>query len=298
VEDAIDSWRPRGVPPETGVFARQVVQAASPRTPGRARSLLWAASRLAAFGISVGLSLSPEVLLRDSVIERFVVLGMAEGSPAGQRSLRTNLRFLASYLDRAGGPSPISLPRQRAKTPYSEAELYAYFALADAQPTLSRRMRTTGLLCLGAGAGIVGAELRGIRGTHVSVRSGGVVVEVAGAHPRCVPVRVEFHPSLLLAAGFAGDGFIVGGEHPARRNVTGGLVASLSGGADLPRLDTGRLRSTWLARCATDLGIKAFLDAAGITCSQRLGDLVATLPAVDESTAVVLLGGVTSDRMA
>jgi hypothetical protein len=33
------------------------------------------------------------------------------------------------------------------------------------------------------------------------------------------------------------------------------------------------------------------MDAAGITCSQRLGDLVATLGAVDERRGVVLLGG-------
>jgi len=38
------------------------------------------------------------------------------------------------------------------------------------------------------------------------------------------------------------------------------------------------------------LGIATFLAAAGITCSQRLGDLVATLPLADETAAVVLLG--------
>ena len=33
------------------------------------------------------------------------------------------------------------------------------------------------------------------------------------------------------------------------------------------------------------------MDAAGIICSQRLGDLVATLGVIDERRGVVLLGG-------
>jgi hypothetical protein len=59
----------------------------------------------------------------------------------------------------------------------------------------------------------------------------------------------------------------------------------------LPTLDVGRLRATWLRDVAEVIGLKAFMDAAGITCSQRLGDLVATLGAVDERRGVVLLGG-------
>ena len=37
----------------------------------------------------------------------------------------------------------------------------------------------------------------------------------------------------------------------------------------LSRLDTGRLRATWLAGCADLLGLATFMHAAGISCSQR-----------------------------
>ena len=47
---------------------------------------------------------------------------------------------------------------------------------------------------------------------------------------------------------------------------------------------------TWLADCARLLGLATFMHAAGITCSQRLGDLLATLDPADEATAVTLLG--------
>ena len=56
--------------------------------------------------------------------------------------------------------------------------------LADAQPTAERRMRAAGLVCLGAGAGLIRADLRDARGSDVTCRSGGMVVTVRGARPR------------------------------------------------------------------------------------------------------------------
>jgi len=69
------------------------------------------------------------------------------------------------------------------------------------------------------------------------------------------------------------------------------LISALAGGDGLPRLDTSRLRATWLAEVAQLLGVATFLHAAGITCSQRLGDITATLQPGDEAEAVALLGG-------
>ena len=73
--------------------------------------------------------------------------------------------------------------------------------------------------------------------------------------------------------------------------MTTPLISSLAGGTGLPRLDTGRLRATWLADCARLLGLATFMAAAGITCSQRLGDVIATLEPAGEAAAVTLLGG-------
>ena len=52
-----------------------------------------------------------------------------------------------------------------------------------------------------------------------------------------------------------------------------------------------RLRATWLAECAALIGLPAFLQAAGISCCQRLGDITATLDAGGEEQAIALLGG-------
>ena len=152
-------------------------------------------------------------------------------------------------------------------------------------------MRCQGLICLGAGAGIIAGELRRVRGSDVIARSGGVIVVVGGRRARSVPVLRPYQQLLLQAAAFAGEGLIVGGREPGRRNVTDWLCAALSRDRSLPRLEPGRLRSTWLVGCARRIGLHAFMQAAGIRCSQRLGDLAAQLPAADEPELVALLGG-------
>ena len=282
-------WQPVSVPPQAARFARQVAAAAAPPTRARANALLWAAARLAAFAVPLGLDPVPEVLLHPSVIERFAA--SAPGlSGSARRTVRTNLRFIARRVVPALAPADMPLPRERAKAPYSAAEIAGYLALADAQPTVPRRMRAAGLVCLGAGAGLAGADLRAVRGTDVICRSGGVIVQVRGRRPRAVPVLARYHEPLLAATAFAGTALVTGGTGPGRKNITTPLTRSLCGGTGLPRLEVSRLRMTWLRDCAELLGLATFMHAAGITCSQRLGDLLAALDPADEATAVALLG--------
>ncbi|HEV2256625.1 MAG TPA: hypothetical protein VGS06_26080 [Streptosporangiaceae bacterium] len=285
----IARWRPSSVSPQAAAFARDVITAAAPGGRERAKNLLRAAAKLADYAVPLGLEPVPEVLLHPSVIERFArcTPGL---SGVARRTLRTNLRFIARRVVPQLAPADVPLPRERAKQPYSAAEVAGYLALADAQPTAARRMRAAGLVCLGAGAGLIRADLRGVRGADVIVRSGGVVVTVRGARARVVPVLARYHQRLLAAAAFAGTAPVRGGTDPGRRNITTPLARSLSGGTGLPRLDTSRLRATWLAEVADLLGLAAFMPAAGITCSQRLGDLLAGLEPAAEAEAVRLLG--------
>jgi len=268
-----------------------VVGGAAPAGRDRAKCLLWAAGKLAAWAIPLGLDPVPGVLLHPSVIERFATC--ASGlSPAARRTLRANLRFLARavvpHLDPAGAP----LPRQRAKAPYTAGEIAGYLALAAAQPTAARQARAAALVCLGAGAGLIRSDLRNARGTDVCCRPGGVIVQVRGGRaPRAVPVLARYHVPLLQAAESAGQDFLTGGTEPERGNITNPLTRSLAGGGGLPALDTSRLRATWLADVAALLGLPAFMHAAGITCCQQLGDITAGLDPGSEADAVALLAG-------
>jgi integrase len=290
VTSYIGRWRPSSVSPQAAAFARGVIAVAAPQGRERAKNLLWAAGKLADYGLGLGLEPVPEVLLHPSVAERFT--RCAPGlSGVARRTLRTNLRFVGRRVVPQLYPADLPLPRERAKMPYSAAEISGFLALAEAQPARERRMRAAGLVCLGAGAGLIRGDLRGVRGTDVACRSGGVLVTVRGARARAVPVLARYHPLLLAAARFAGTGLICGGTGPGRRNITNPLITALDGGSGLPRLDTSRLRATWLAGCAEQLGLATFMHAAGISCSQRLGDLVAALEPAGEEQAVRLLGG-------
>jgi hypothetical protein len=285
----IGRWRPSSVSPRAAAFARDVIAVVAPDGRERAKNLLRAAGKLADYGAGLGLDAVPEVLLHPSVAERFT--RCAPGlSGVARRTLRTNLRFIGRRVVPQLYPADLPLPRERAKQPYSAAQIGGYLALADAQPTAERRMRSAGLVCLGAGAGLIRGDLREVRGGDVGCRSGGVVVAVRGARPRVVPVLARYHAPLLAAARAAGTALICGGADPGRRNLTNPLIRALDGGSGLPRLDTSRLRATWLRDCAELLGLATFMHAAGITCSQRPGDLVAGLEPAGEAGAVRLLG--------
>jgi integrase len=272
-------------------FARTVVAGCGPLGRDRAKNLLWAAGKLAAWAIPLGLEPVPQVLLHPSVIERFAAHSPGLSATA-RRTLRTSLRFIARNVVPHLDPADAPLPRQRAKAPYTPAEIDGYLALADAQPTPARRARAAGLVCLGAGAGLIRSDLRNVRGTDVVRRSGGLVVQVRGGRaPRAVPVLARYHAPLTSAAAFAGEAFLTGGTEPERGNITNPLIRSLAGGTGLPPLDTSRLRATWLAEVAQILGLATFLHAAGITCCQHLGDITAGLDPGSEADAIALLGG-------
>jgi integrase len=141
----------------------------------------------------------PEVL-HSSVIERFTA--HAPGlTGVTRRTLRTSLRFLARAVVPALAPADTPLPREHAKAPYSPAQIDGYLALAAAQPTQARRMRAAGLVCLGAGAGLIRADLRAVRGSDIYCRSGGVIADVhGGKRPRAVPGLARYHAPLLASA--------------------------------------------------------------------------------------------------
>jgi hypothetical protein len=263
-------WRPSSVTPQAAAFARQVVMQAAPAGRDRARNLLWAAGKLADWGTGLGLDPVPEVLLHPSVIERFTA--HAPGlTGVTRRTLRTNLRFIARRVVPQLHPADAPLPRERARAPY----------------------RAAGLVCLGAGAGLIRADLRAVRGTDICRRSGGVIVTVGGRRPRVVPVLARYHGPLLESARFAGAQLVTGGTDPQRHNITSPLARSIAGGTGMPALDTSRLRATWLAEVAQILGLATFMAAAGISCCQRLGDITATLQPGGEAEAVALLGAST-----
>jgi len=133
----IARWRPSSVSPQAAAFARDVIAQAAPEGRERAKNLLWAAGKLADYAIGLGLEPVPGVLLHPSTAERFT--RCAPGlSGVARRTLRTNLRFIARRVVPQLYPADLPLPRERAKKPYSAAEISGYLALAGGGKALMR----------------------------------------------------------------------------------------------------------------------------------------------------------------
>src|SRR5689334_9154885 len=165
----VGRWQPSSVSAEAAAFAREVITTVRPGGQERAKNLLWTAGKLADWAIGLGLDPVPEVVLHPSTAERFT--RCAPGlSGVARRTLRTNLRFIGRRVVPQLYPADLPLPRERSKQPYSPAEIGGYLALAEAQPALERRTRAAGLVCLGAGAGLIRGDLREVRGTDVICR--------------------------------------------------------------------------------------------------------------------------------
>ncbi len=107
-------WRPSSVPPQAAAFARQVVTACGPLGRDRAKNLLWAAGKLAGYGIGLGLEPVPGVLLHPSVIERFTAHAPGLSGPT-RRTPRTSVRFIARKVVPHLDPADQPLPRERAR---------------------------------------------------------------------------------------------------------------------------------------------------------------------------------------
>ncbi len=275
---------------EAATFAKEVVAKVAPCGPARARSLLFALGALAEWGRGVGSPLSPAVLLAEASIERHVAVAMSGASATSARTRRANLRFVARALHLPLVATPVPIARDGPARPYSHAETEAYFALAKAQPPTRRRM-VEAILCLGLGAGLDGGDLRHVCGHDIKAVPGGIVVTVSGIRPRTVPVLSRYEELAQDVSAYFSERYVAGGRVPSRRNVTSTVLSRISGGEDLPALKVARLRSTWLVEQLGRLGLHALLQAAGVSSSQRLGELASWLGPVDESELVATLVG-------
>ncbi len=292
IASLIASYEAVGMASEASAFAKMVVSSCDPVGFSRARTLLWSCGRLGGFALSVGLEATPEILLSQAVIERFVATGMAELSESTRRSVRANLRFVARHVvPGLCGARPVPMARSALPVPYLKSEIASMFLLAEHQATMGRRMRLQGLLCLGLGAGLSGSDLRHVTGRHVKPHRGGVVVLVEGRRQRLVPVLARYSGRLVESARFAGKNYVTGGLSPERRNLTARLVKNIAGGDDVVGIDPSRLRITWLVEMSERIGLKALLTAAGINSSGRLGAIAAHCCDIEIDEALELLGG-------
>lgn len=278
-----DEWQ------RVGSDVRRWVTAACPGHPHRIRQLLAAGAQLAAWCHANGIALTPDTALRETTIERYCAIAESDGrhSTTTRATIRARLRYLASAQRLAGQPpKPPELRRGRVKPPYTAAEIARFFGLVAGEPE-PHATRLTALLLAGLGAGCGSEELRHLRGTDVTTAADGVVLaHLLGRRERSVAVVGRYAARLVEVAAGSDDVILIGGQEEGRRAVASRLLQRLRRPADLPPLEPGRLRSTWIVgRLEAGVRLDVVMEAAGLTTPTTIVDLAAFLPPLPADVA-------------
>ncbi len=248
-------------------------------------------SDFAAWAHAQGVPLTLQPLLDADVIERYIAVGMPGAKDSTRATRRAILRRIARRCASPPQDLPLPIAYRRIRPPYSSEEVHGLLALASAQPTLSRRRTLRAILHLGLGCGIASRDLAWVRGQDIEhLPDGSVSVTVSGGtRPRTVVALHAHETALLELSRFTSGGLLIGGSTRGRRNVTRGPLERVVGGEDLPRLETARLRSTWLlAHLQARTPLPALMHAAGLTTVRPLEDLLHHCP-VDADAARLAL---------
>jgi len=282
--------RAAGAWPATQLAVRDAVRRSTTSATNAAKYLSHL-SDFAAWAHEQGVPLALESLLDVDVVERYIAVGMPGARDSTRATRRAILRRIARHCASPPQDLPLPIAYRRVRPPYSPEEVQGLLALASAQPTPSRRRTLRAILHLGLGCGIASRDLAWVTGQDVEqLPDGAVSVTVCGGtRPRTVVALHAHEGALLELSRFTSSGLLIGGSIRGRRNVTRGPLDRVVGGEDLPRLETARLRSTWLlAHLQARTPLPALMIAAGLTTVRPLEDLLHHCP-VDVDAARLAL---------
>ena len=277
VAEAIDRFDRSRLPTEQWARiepgVRAAVEAATPTSVYAARDLLNVVVQLASWADTTGQSTKSEVLFHPDVIDRFVTEGCAHLAEGTRLNYRRNLRDVGAAVLGASlyPPRPLPLVREDISEPYTEKELSALLAWCRGLPTAHMRENALGIIALGRGAGLSHQEMARLVGTDVAVDADGVVVSVLGRNPRNVPVLGSWGPLVAArAADVEERPFLLPERTRIVRHHLSNFILKCPRG-DAPRLDTRRLRASWIVEhLGRGTHLAALAEAAGVTPAQAV----------------------------
>ena len=206
-------------------------------TPRGIRRYATAYVKLCAWALNGGLELNTEWLLSAEVIEAYLAT-----QKVGQADQRQILRRLAARHGIADISRGQGFTKRGAPVPYSEAEGEALWNYASALSNQNRATSVKALLVLGMGCGLARTGLRGVTAECVHQHGDDTYVR-SGQH--CAKVRAAFVERLDEICRSRQSGDLIG---TPKRNITTEMVEWTLGKVGVPRLNTDRLRSTYICR--------------------------------------------------
>jgi hypothetical protein len=246
--------------------------------------------RLAAWCLTQGICLEPDLVLDPETVERFVV-----SLPIGpsRATYRAELRRVGPLLTSSAPwePRPATIAQRQVAAPYTDGEVAGLTDAAALQPTPTRVRGARALLALGLGAGLDGRWLGKVAPDDVADTAWGVLVRVGEPAARVIPVLAKWESEVLDLAETAGDQLLIGG-HSKTRHRLADLTSSLVVGHGQPAFSTSRLRSTWLlTHLRRSTRLPELAKAAGLAGVTVLSDLLEHVEPLNDADALVMLRG-------
>jgi len=294
-EKYLEGFRPDGVDDLMWAVAGPIVDEVMRRSQlGSREVFVRACSVVAGFfvwRVTTGQSLSLADALMPVEVDRWAA-AHPEWSAQMTNTYRSRLRTVAQTVNVLWPvpPAGASAGHIEPRAPYSSDEITQICRIAVGQRSDTHRRQVCAIVGLCAGAGLASEDLRALRRRDIDDRGDVMFVRVPGRRSRTTVVLAEFED--LVRAGIDGlhpDDLVIK-ERQTRSNVTGQILDRIERGATDPKIDTYRLRNTWLV---TQLGrsvpLNVLLAASGLQGARTLADLISYVDTVDPSTAAAVL---------
>ena len=251
-----------------------------------AKLLLWRDSRQ--------LDCSPAASFTLEAISAFCEFGLDNSPSSTKQTYRTRLMPFVSVFNPGTTPMPtFTAGGYRPNRPcYDLVEIELIMEAALHQPSRVTRRKLCAMVGFGAGGGLGASDMRPLDRSHITWENDMFVVEVPGSAPRRTVIRPAFNELIEIGLEGVGKNALVFGSKETRKNVFGNLLANAHLYDDVPKIETSRLRATWLADLMhAGVPIDVILGAAGLQSARPLIDLLPYLPARDPDTTDAMLHG-------
>lgn len=236
-------------------------------------------ANLASWAASMDRDLSWSALMSHELIHDYIRSLGTEAKTAHYSQRLRRLKSLASHLNPGVSAPPKVDPvgHKAVSDPYTSIEMAAIIRVARSQQSESITRQLAFILgaCRGAGAGV--SELRALRGKHVEDRGDeGIFITLGlGEAERTIPIRREWETHMRRGiTGLSPEDLAIGAVRN-RRNIAGEIIErTVALGDTCPRIEAGRLRTTWIAELMSEaIPVQVILNAAGLRGARTLTDL-------------------------
>lgn len=294
VQQAMTKRQPRGLRenPELDAFVRDACYLAAPATAYTAELLITIAGPYILWCVKEqGWPLQADVVFSRQAIDLYCTQenrGKSEGTRRNYRAMLMRISEVVAPDEHADTLTPLS--RKRIATPYTaeEMEQFRFWALGQADALKRHRAMLMMVLC--AGAGLRPTDVSQVFAADVTVDQAGVLIRVAGASPRMVPLLRDWEEWMSVLLEDASTQTPLWGK-PNRTDGTN-LLSSFTAytAGNPPRSD--RLRATWIVtHLQAGTRMKEFLRAAGFDKFENLPRYLEYVNGLDDESFRASLRG-------